>query len=374
MILPSIFPDELARGYLGRICRLNGGSSPEALRLSIERTVSADLESPWDCSWVELLAAISNMPPAAFFVRHTMLPFTRAVRPERECFRHGSRGDALEGRAHTFPIGRKDPHHYFCPACVAEDLAFWGTSYWRRSHQLRAVVRCDKHALGLHQVANSKWMRMPHDELANSTPLPASVIEDASQNPAITRYAEICFALVERDIPVTTNQMVRTIRHQLENISAKSNCQRSRISKLVIEKFQGPWQRHFFESLTAESGEQYAESFERTQSSINVGYATHFYALALATLFDTADEAIENISRPTVKAVLNKMPSVGWGIPNMQLAAASTKTALTAAAQAFLAGASIADACRAYGGDSNQLEALLRAAADPLRLELKQLH
>lgn len=372
MILPNILPDEWARSFLGRICRLNGASSPDSLRAEFERSVSPALNHPKSCSWVELLAAATQMTPGAFFTQHTLLPFIRAVRPERECLPHGERRDKREAGAHAYSLGLTDANHFLCPACVAEDLAFWGTSYWRRSHQLRGTASCEKHGLGLRFVQNPSWSSLPHDEVAHSISLPASVIEDAARNPVIARYAEICSGLAMRDCPVATQQMVETIRNQFECVNTSSQTPWPRLSSLVVERIRGPWQMHFFGHLTGSDGVRNTESLERTQSCVRLAYATHFYALALAVLFDSADDALARVNRPTVASILRKAQYQGTRHHPVTKDNPTPGNALTDAARAFLHGTSIADACRIHGECSRQLEALLRAAADPLRLVLEQ--
>ena len=371
MILPSIMPDELARSYLGRICRLNGIMSPATLRPQIEQAVASVSEDPEGCYWVELLAAVTQKTTQEFIAQHTVLSFRRAVRPEFDCLNHGNRRDSRERFCHVYPLGLTESIHHLCPACATEDLAFWGTSYWRRSHQLKAVARCEKHGLGLHHLKTAKWISLPHDVVAQSIPFDASIVDDAAQNPVIARYAEICSALAERDCPVSTNQMVQTIRHQFEKVNAKRDASGSRLSTLVIDRIRGPWQRHFFEDLTGSNSVPNTESLERTQSCVRLAYATHFYALVLAALFESAEQAIVEVSRPTVATVLRKMQSTDRQQSAVSLDDPLQNTPLTAAARAFFSGTSIADACRIHGGNPRQLEALLRVAAEPLRLVLE---
>jgi hypothetical protein len=168
--------------------------------------------------------------------------------------------------------------------------------------------------------------------------------------------------------------MVQTIRHQFEKVNAKRNASWSSLSTLVIDRIRGPWQRHFFEDLTGSNSGPNTESLKRTQSCIRLAYATHFYALALAALFESADEAIVQVSRPTVATVLRKMQSTDRQESAVSLDDPMQNTPLTAAARAFLSGTSIADACRIHGGNPRQLEALLRVAAEPLRTMLEYSH
>lgn len=374
MILPSIMPDELARSYLGRICRLNGVLSPDLLRPQIEQMVASVMEKPEDCTWIDLLAAITQQTTQTFFAQHTVLPFSRAIRPARECVAHGSRRDALEDTAHFGQYRLTESAHRLCPACVREDLSFWGTSYWRRSHQLKAVAACHKHGVGLHHVKTKEWTSLPHDEVATSIPMDASIIDDAANNPVIGRYAEICSALAERKCPIPTTHIVQTIRQQMEKTNTRGDPSWSGLGAFVIEKIEGPWQRHFFSDLTGRNSASKTESLGRTQSCIRMAYATHFYALALAALFESADEAILQISRPAVTAAPRRIKACACRQEAAPLGNLRPNAMLTAAVKDFLSGASIAEACRLSGEDPRQLEALLRAVAAPLRSRIETSH
>ncbi len=363
MILPNIMPDELARSYLGRICRLNDVKSLDTLRPLIEQITASSADKPEDCTWPELLAAITHQTPQSFFSQHTVLPFSRAVRPARECLNHGSRRDHLERTAHVSQFGLTGSFQRLCPACVTEDLAFWGFSYWRRSHQLTAVACCHKHGIGLHQVKTKKWASLPQDEVSKSIPLEASITDDASSNPVIGRYTEICAALAERKCPVSTTQMVQTIRNQIGMINTSDNPSWSNLGAFVVEKISGPWQRHFFDYLTGNNSAPNTESLRRTQNSIRMAYPVHYYALVLAALFKSPDDALLQISRPKVPAIPRRMKSCACQQDVRGMGDFTPHSALAGAMKDFLSGASIADACRINGEDPRQLEALLRLSA-----------
>ena len=390
MISTEILSDELASSYVSRICRLNGMSSANFLFEKIDALNLTTIATPKAASRVELLAALSKKSPQNFFAEHTVLPFNRAFRPQPDCLQHGQRDDPLDRYAHAFPCIKVRVK--FCPSCVGEDHRSWGVSYWRRSHQFPGVVYCEKHRAGLHQATRRKWSDLPF-EGSQCEAIDGAVVADAANNPVILRYTEICSALAKRDCPIPTQQVVQVIGHQLNQIASKLGDPNLRLSQYAMTQISGPWQRYFYPDLAGvKPNLNGVHSLDRTGRSDRMAFATHFYALALAVLFDTLDQALNQLCNPTVPGPCRQLVSSG----HMNLACPDHKTVhallsnpkdktlvktcdqshgaseseqespLAASARAFLAGASIQEACHIHGVDQVQLEELLRAAFDPL--------
>jgi TniQ len=80
--------------------------------------------------------------------RHTLLPFYGAFLDSAHYLEHVRRMCASSGNARS--VGNNGARQYqgrlrFCRLCVAEDMAAFGETYWRRSQQLDGVTVCIAH-------------------------------------------------------------------------------------------------------------------------------------------------------------------------------------------------------------------------------------
>lgn len=355
MILPSVMPDELARSLISRICVLNGADRADVLMPNIASLFSSPSNPDHTASWCELLASANRVTPQAFLAGHTLLPFRRAVRPVTDCVAFGMLHDMLEYSAHG-PYMDKPIKQilHLCRECTEEDMNFWGFSYWRRSHQLPGSVLCQKHLIGLRDTETSSWLVLPHDSLKTSIPIDATITWSAKRNPVIQRYAEISAALAERTQPVSTAWMVHVLKRKFHSRQAETGRTTRRLTTIAVDMVRGPWQRHFFPDLDANAAD--LNSLDRTCSSVRVAYPTQFYALALAVLFENADDAMNEVNSSAIDTFIKQLNPIKTG-------ANGCLGSLPAAARAFFEGASIAEASRSQGIDAHQLEALLRAVA-----------
>lgn len=357
MILPNVMPDELARSLAARICILNGVGGLDMLAQDMA-SLFAPPSALTPPVWCDMMASANRVTPQAFHAGHTLLPFRRAVRPAADCVPFGLVRDQLEISAHSAFLDRPAKHPLqLCPECTKEDVNFWGFSYWRRSHQLPGSTICQKHLIGLHEAHKSNWLTLPHDALNSSTPIDASITTSAKRNPVIQRYTEISIGLAERTQPVSTAWMVHVLKRRFHSHIEESGHPTRRLTTIAVKMIRGPWQQHFFPELDAcGTG---LNSLDRTCSSIRLAYSTPFYALALAVLFEDADDAMNEVTSPAIDTFVKQSHRTNTS-PTSYLGG------LPAAARAFFGGASIAEAARSQGVDASQLEALLRATAAPL--------
>lgn len=362
-------PDELARGYLARASLFNRLNTPEAICALVASAVEVSSDAAMERPFVEVLAKLTEMTPGAFYTEHTLAPFQRAVRPAHECVAHGCDQDVPERMAHVRAFGRSSVQIQLCPQCVKEDIPYWGFSYWRKSHQFRGVVFCSKHEVGLHVANDTKWTSLPEHVIHQSTPFDEKVVADALRNPVIRRYEEICATLASNAYPASTKTLIHVIRQRMERVCPNERREPLRITPLVLSKVDGPWLQHFFPQLYRPNMVSRMNSLDRTVISEDVAYATPYYALALASLFESTDEAVSLIAHSSLDGVdvteqvkkSNCQPDIGGVVVDHSVAAA---------VQDLISGASIVDAAQAQGLQPATLEALLLAVAQP---HLKQL-
>lgn len=364
MILPSVMPDELARSLINRICVLNGASGPEVLMAPMEAILSPSFAQGYAASWCDLLARANRITPQAFHACHTLVPFRRAVRPSAECVAYGSVRDLFESSAHgPHAESNRSRTLHLCQACTDEDVAFWGFSYWRRSHQLPGSVLCQKHQIGLREAKTFNWRDLPHDLLTTSSPIDPEITEAARQSAVTQRYTEISMAFAERTQPVSTAWMVQVLKRRIQAHTARTGRKVGRLTNITRDLIQGPWQSRFFPDLDAVGVE--INSLDRTSSCLRLAYPTPFYALALAVLFDNADQAISEVGSPIIDAFVKQSHPT-------ELDNSKRQGSLPAAARVFFNGASIAEASRSScslvcrsSGDDVGFKALSSCALSP---------
>lgn len=353
---PTVQPDEVAQGYAGRLLRLNGCDVPRIWSgQSFARYLASHSPTARVRPWLEALAEPTGLTPENFLRYHTLKPFFNAVMV----------GDdprwLLQTHARHLSPSASAPSH-FCAECVSEDHSFWGFAYWRRTHQLPGVTRCVKHQTGLWvSKAPGSFLNAPDSQCGNPEPLSDAVVHDAKTNTRIDLYTEICLTLLEGHQPISLDIMVTVLQGQARALGMKRRpgVLGVHISDVAAQWFPGPWQRKYFPDLGNKIRHQYLPFLDRTYSSRNVAYPATAYALALASIFDTADEAMtairtEQLDRQQTAKSHSKRSST--------LSQVAPEAAITSAWRLFLDGLSVKQACDLHSVDKNDLEALLRSA------------
>ncbi|MBX3647956.1 MAG: TniQ family protein [Rhodocyclaceae bacterium] len=282
MLIPKTLPDELIHGYVGRLKALN------VIRTSVQlfESLRQDFCSKQGAHKVQnrpmYLAAASGLSPRDIVKSHSLIPFLRAVAREYS----SPEENASEKLVSPFSLCSLQP--YLCPDCVEEDLAFWGFTYWRRSHQLPGIEICLKHDRPLMRMPySSGFDDPPNPLLAKSNKFGQSILK----NGLMRRYAEIALEFLERDQPVSSAKAYAKIgerAHKLR-IRLKSKGPGQHLYERAVELVPKGW----LISLFPEAGDDRLQScFPRHRVNAHEGKLPVIYAHALATLFDSSDEAL----------------------------------------------------------------------------------
>ena len=300
---PHALPDECARGYLGRILRLNG--APESLNQAMA-FVLQDGNSPLPVGYsarrmLAKLAALAGQQLPEFVRAHTRIPLHGAVflGGGAEWCDESSESRAL--RASEIHLG--DDAWTLCADCAREDMWFWGFSYWRRSHQAIGVVLCSKHGCALRQRRGaSAWRQMPHEVAALSQQFPDDVIRDATDNPVLRRWAGIVGELWQRPAPLSCIQVGRSLHERAHRLGLTAELGRdgATFSAWAHDRIPGPWHRMFWPASARRKG----RSLDDTLSRLRGIPPALTYVLAVALLFDNVDDAMGNLARP--------LPLLAW--------------------------------------------------------------
>lgn len=373
MTIPTLLPDELAFGYLCRIARMYMRKDLEQTYAILRAALPAK-EGKVQPGWVvDVLSDLSGVSPDMIITQHTMVPFIKAVRGAKSCDQHSESQDRSCRTALTYPYGMKRVLQ-LCPACVGEDVDFHGVSFWRRSHQLKGVVLCSKHGCALHSVVVHRLGDLPADMLEISDAIDDDIVDDALRNPVIRRYEEICSMFALRPRPLPMESVNRSMRRRAEGVCTTGPKGSLRLTPLAIEKVGGPWLSSFFPSLQKKQQTGRAGSIDCVVGTPTVPLATQYYALALALLFDHADEAMYFVTQAELNASNLIVPTVGpnrasENVDQLYLKMGDSKAS---AIGALLAGSSIREAAKISGVRGPDLEAMVIACAVERLSQLSQ--
>lgn len=279
MLTTRPYPDELALGHKHRVLALD----PNLTEVIDDRS-----QQLADC--VTHLGGIAGLSRDTYIREHTLLPFLRAIRSERNptTFSTSPDGDvmALQGGLTKLTTTAV----CYCTKCCAEDQSFWGLSYWRRTHQIPGLDYCPKHLNSLRRIKSRTLpATQPHEchDNGNATA--------STQSLPVRTYVEIAFALLEMTTPLA-REVVRerlTMRAWQLGLVIKADrrLKGPYVSDLAMERFPQEWlQTHFPTLVKKKLGAPAILDFLVTQHGV---WGTgDRYALALATMFDAPADAM----------------------------------------------------------------------------------
>lgn len=147
---PWPYPDEVLGSLLVRACRHTGLPFTQIIyQLSgySDRAYVSFLLPPF----LAELSRETGFPTLTLLWDHTIFPYVVSFRPQIQVKRLERL--LLSGQAHvsstTRLVTKALPFRRCCPACIVEDMARYGESYWHRVHLLPGVHVCPVHKLPL---------------------------------------------------------------------------------------------------------------------------------------------------------------------------------------------------------------------------------
>ncbi len=186
-VIPKCLPDEHARGYAGRVARINGLTRIE-LRQEALRSIEGDQStSIKEAIW---LAGSSGIGASEFVQNHTLVPFFHFVTSKcRDGGPHGSEASPESLNA-SLRIGRRSVQ--LCRQCVNDDISNQGISYWKREHLLPGRAWCSKHLTALARLEDIDIFSVsPASANENAIPNDELWVERLKNQPIINRFLAI---------------------------------------------------------------------------------------------------------------------------------------------------------------------------------------
>ncbi len=296
VVTPASLPDEFVRGYRGRVLRLNGWRQDRRDELCMLEQFIGKKVSSHDIPMGELLACMAQVNLEHFARSHSMYPLQRAIANEVGGGLLGVGGHRKLAMDQLFWVPR--PRAYLCRACIEEDLAFHGISYWRREHQISGQYQSNKHRLPLMSVEtrlHHAFHESPAWVLPEATPVPTQMLARQISSPAIDRYLEICSHLLVGTMVLSKEAVSQVASRRANQLGIEVDERHVLRSLLWSPEIQGCIDTRWLESTFSESFN--VSGHRRTESAGGVWHSTFVSALVFGALYQTADEAINAMTR-----------------------------------------------------------------------------
>jgi hypothetical protein len=293
MLTSQPHPDEFAHGYRGRLRVLNHFKSTTSLMSTLRKEMHPSETPLGKYSTATTLALAAGMPLQQLVQHHTLLPFHRAVASNYYNVDHGDQS-TLNLINNFGTKSRRKPETRFCLDCIKEDIDIRGYAYWRRSHQLPGVYWCCKHKqqLANSPVGSKAFDDVPYVGMASRYDFSNQDFQAIFSNHAIQRYADIMNHFLCSVRPMSLMHAKYRIAEQFKKHQIRRNKKRQKptLTDRVCEQVSQHWLLAQFPAIKNRLAR---ENFTPIDC-IGKGYAPQLvYALALAVLFDSSDEAIQ---------------------------------------------------------------------------------
>ncbi|MFN3731970.1 TniQ family protein [Comamonas testosteroni] len=307
LLVPNVFSDELDRGYLGRVIRVNGYDKPEQLSQAINDCYQIDYSSGRRY-WFEMLCKITGMTGEKFAVGHTSLPLKRGITSNDPGIPHGSFENPNLCLVNT--VSKSYVAGFFCEECVRSDVEIIGVSYWRREHQIPGQFWCQQHLCALKMSIEQDVMLKLPQELIDVTPsLPEDIVNEAMNNCYVRRYLKLARLLYVRTVGIDVAKIVPALNERAKKLGYQTYPGPARlklISDEVNKVFPKSWLEKVFPLLTKKSIDIYSSQIDGVLYMRKSSSTVTAYLLVLSVLFGDAEEAVNFLDENNKKNLVPK--------------------------------------------------------------------
>jgi hypothetical protein len=292
-----LFPDEFLRGFRGHVCFHNNLRDAEDTNAALNsgREFGETKLMSRSESLVKLVSDHTGTSVHEIVCRHTLWPFTA-------CMRRVSGAAAIEAYMGS-SYGRTDlmrktrQFAWTCHECQREDLAFWGETFWRCSHQLPGQMWCHKHGTALAKTSLGHIDFGPPDHF-DSYPPEDIDIDELKAHLRITEYSSLCAAILDGGLTFSPSQCAARIVRQAERIGLGTNlkeCADGVLQQVPIV-YPRAWLADLDRRYPNIRGGQKGGASTFLEGKSDLAGAQLVMLLALA-VFETASEALVELRR-----------------------------------------------------------------------------
>ncbi len=292
-----LFPDELLKGFRGHIRFHNNlrDSEDTCAALNHGRKLGEAKFMLRPDSFVKLISNHTGTSIHDLVCRHSVWPFTA-------CMRRVSGAAEIEAYIET-PYGRTDlmrktrQYAWTCIDCQREDLAFWGETFWRRSHQLPGQMWCQKHGTALAKTSLGHIDVGPPDHFDAYFPEEVDA-KELQTHSKVTEFASLCADILDGGLTFSPSVCAERIVRQAEKMGLGTNLKECAdgILRQVPLVYPKAWLADLDRRYPNIQGGQRGGASTFLEGKNELAGAQLVMLLALA-VFETASEALLELRR-----------------------------------------------------------------------------
>lgn len=306
MTLPRLapMPHEFVLAHAGRIGLFFCGRTVKSRRLRlVERVAEGHCEGAASFSLLEQVATIAGMSVTDYARQHSLLPTLRVADRDTAPALHGSTDrrwivKIVGSRLHTDKV-------HLCTSCVAEDLSHWGFSWFRRTHNLAGVEVCPVHGKALHWVKNPDPFSLLPQHWVKLGGINRVEYDHASEaeRQFQTRLQEIYEVFLDRERPFELASIGGLLARRLDELDQRSSLPGKipQLSDYVLNSAPRAWLGRHWPQLVKKGPGNIFPALDRLHWFNVIPGSGFAYAVAFATLFDSAGEAARSLAMPVVR-------------------------------------------------------------------------
>ena len=289
----SPFPEELDRGYHGRLMRFNGYSDEGDFIRYAAKSCKLPMSLPREAVPIVVLSTLAGKTTEEFVRFHTLLPFRRAITNIRPEVAFGSLSSPSMLRTGTTRARQK--HIFFCSECALEDVEFHGVSYWRRDHQITGQVWCPKHRVALSFVTKqSDVLKSPYSFRTQAVRVDKNLVDEAMRNDAVNRFLDIASGLAHRKKSLPGVAAAIEIRREAEMrglFTYGKKDLRGVMSEFIRSSYPANWLARIMPELVDKAPETTLAPIDSVLNLIKRRWPSTSYLLIAAAIYKLSDEA-----------------------------------------------------------------------------------